>query len=247
MAGKLIVDTIDTDNAFITLNVQQSQIATMNVSGIYSNTGVKMIGANGTVSNTAITGNIISSQIAPSVTLTTPIISGNLNLDSAGTTGIRVPSANTIAFHTAGTEDFRIDSNGYVTTPSQPKFWVAKNNGTASTGTPVLWNDIKFNIGSGYNASTGRFTAPVTGYYFITATGINQGTTNVLIELLIMLNGTNVASARGYHAANGTVGGATVTQIINLTAGDYVTINPDVTTMYGAESRTAFFCGYLLG
>ena len=63
MAGKLIVDTIDTDNAFITLNVQQSLIATMNVSGIYSNTGVQMIGANGTVSNTAITGNIISSQI----------------------------------------------------------------------------------------------------------------------------------------------------------------------------------------
>jgi hypothetical protein len=64
MAGKLIVDTIDTDNAFITLNVQQSQIATMNVSGIFSNTGVKMIGANGTVSNTAITGLVTASQIA---------------------------------------------------------------------------------------------------------------------------------------------------------------------------------------
>jgi len=64
MAGKLVVDTIDTDNAFITLNVQQSQIATMNVSGIYSNTGVKMIGANGTVSNTAITGLVTASQIA---------------------------------------------------------------------------------------------------------------------------------------------------------------------------------------
>ena len=64
------------------------------------------------VANTAITGNIISSQISPSVTLTTPIISGNLNLDSAGTTGIRVPSANTITFHTAGTEDMRIDSSG---------------------------------------------------------------------------------------------------------------------------------------
>jgi len=64
------------------------------------------------VANTAITGNIISSQIAPSVTLTTPIISGNLNLDSAGTTGIRAPSANTITFHTAGTEDVRIDANG---------------------------------------------------------------------------------------------------------------------------------------
>jgi hypothetical protein len=66
------------------------------------------------VANTKISGNIVSSQIAPSVTLTTPIISGNLNLDSAGTTGIRVPSANTIAFHTAGTEDVRIDANGNV-------------------------------------------------------------------------------------------------------------------------------------
>jgi len=165
MAGKLVVDTIDTDNAFITLNVQQSQIATMNVSGIYSNTGVKMIGANGTVSNTAITGNIISSQItsvantqitgnitaaqitsvantqitgnitaaqitsvantqitgniissqiSPSVTLTTPIISGNLNLDSAGTTGVRSPAANTISFHTAGTNAVYIDSSQNV-------------------------------------------------------------------------------------------------------------------------------------
>jgi hypothetical protein len=150
MAGKLIVDTIDTDNAFITLNVQQSQIATMNVSGIYSNTGVKMIGANGTVSNTAITGNIISSQItsvantqisgniissqiAPSVTLTTPIISGNLNLDSAGTTGVRSPAANTISFHTAGTEDMRISSDGFVgigmTSPTVKLFVAASDTG----------------------------------------------------------------------------------------------------------------------
>jgi hypothetical protein len=64
MAGKIIIDTIDTDNAFITLNVQQSLIATMNVSGIYSNTGVKMIGANGTISNTAITGLVTAAQIA---------------------------------------------------------------------------------------------------------------------------------------------------------------------------------------
>jgi len=66
------------------------------------------------IANTQITGVITGSQIASSVTLTTPIISGNLNLDSAGTTGVRVPSANTIAFHTAGTEDMRITSAGDV-------------------------------------------------------------------------------------------------------------------------------------
>ena len=117
MAGTIIADKIQTENAFLTLNVGATQIATMNTSGIYSSSGTKMIGTDGTIgvatiANTAITGNIISSQIAPSVTLTTPIISGNLNLDSAGTTGVRVPSANTISFHTAGTEDMRIDANG---------------------------------------------------------------------------------------------------------------------------------------
>ena len=66
------------------------------------------------VANTKITGNIISSQIAPSVTLTTPIISGNLGFDSTGTTGVRSPAANTLTFHTSGTEDMRIDSSGNV-------------------------------------------------------------------------------------------------------------------------------------
>ena len=75
MAGKIIIDTIDTDNAFITLNVQQSLIATMNVSGIYSNTGVKMIGANGAVSNTAITGLVTAAQIA---TVANTQITGNI-------------------------------------------------------------------------------------------------------------------------------------------------------------------------
>jgi hypothetical protein len=119
MAGTIIADKIQTENAFLTLNVGATQIATMNSSGIYSSSGTKMIGTDGTIgvatiANTAITGNIISSQIAPSVTLTTPIISGNLNLDSAGTSGIRLPAANTISFHTAGTEDMRIDSSGRV-------------------------------------------------------------------------------------------------------------------------------------
>ena len=71
MAGTLIIDKIQTDNAFLTLNVGQTQIATMNASGIYSNTGTLMIGTNGTVSNTAITGVINASQLATSLNLAT--------------------------------------------------------------------------------------------------------------------------------------------------------------------------------
>jgi len=120
MAGTLIVSnlTTDTDNTFIVRSNTGTTLFSANTSGIDV---ANSIGATAitndkilSVANTKITGNIISSQIAPSVTLTTPIISGNLNLDSAGTTGIRVPSANTIVFYGAGTEDVRIDATGNV-------------------------------------------------------------------------------------------------------------------------------------
>lgn len=40
--------------------------------------------------------------------------SGNVSLDSTGTTGIRLPSANTLAFFEGGAEAMRIDANGNI-------------------------------------------------------------------------------------------------------------------------------------
>lgn len=103
MAGKLIIDTIQTDSSFLQLNVGTTRIATMNNSGIYSNTGTKMIGYDGTIgvatfSGSALTANTVtgdklgqsavsSNNIASGVTiasptLTTPTVSGNTNFDS---------------------------------------------------------------------------------------------------------------------------------------------------------------------
>ncbi len=76
MAGTLIIDKIQTDNGFLTLNVGQTQIATMNASGIYSNTNTLMISANGRVSNTAITGVINGSQLASNTVSNTNIQTG---------------------------------------------------------------------------------------------------------------------------------------------------------------------------
>jgi hypothetical protein len=115
MAGKLIIDTIQTENSFLTLNVGQTLVATINSSGILNSSGGIMVGANGSVSNTAITGVITGSQLASPLSLTGNVsLTGNLSFDSTGTSGMRLPAANTLSFHTAGTEDMRIDSSGRV-------------------------------------------------------------------------------------------------------------------------------------
>ena len=64
MAGTIIADKIQTENSFLTLNVGQTLVATINSSGILNSSGGTMIGANGSVSNTAITGLIGPNQLA---------------------------------------------------------------------------------------------------------------------------------------------------------------------------------------
>ena len=113
MAGTLNVDTLKADSNL------RLQIASANVAFIDAN-GLTIVGNSLNVGGGRISVTSNSAIINP--TITTPTVSGNLSLDSTGTTGVRSPAANTITFHTAGTEDIRITSNGWVgvgtTTPA---------------------------------------------------------------------------------------------------------------------------------
>jgi len=133
MAGKIIADTIQTESTFLQLNVSNTQVATINASGIYSNTGGKIIGSDGTFGNS---------------TIVNATVSANLNFDTTGTSGIRLPAANTLAFHTTGAEDMRIDSSGNVgigtTSPSQ-KLDINGNVLIAAN------SNLYFNNASGYS------------------------------------------------------------------------------------------------
>lgn len=137
MAGKIIVSTLqsDTDNSI----------------SFVANTGATIFSANlsnGIAGSFIGAGSITGDKIASSATLTTPIISGNLNLDSTGTTGVRVPSANTLTFHTAGTEDMRIDSSGNVgigTNNPQAKVHVGSSATAPGFGTS---SEMVYNIGA---------------------------------------------------------------------------------------------------
>jgi hypothetical protein len=305
------------------------------------------------VANTKISGNIVSSQIAPSVTLTTPIISGNLNLDSAGTTGIRVPTANTISFHTAGTEDMRItsagdvgigtsnpvagtgftaqrkliqvysstgsgnaqvhlggtsgtmldhddsnytiatlrnlygasdaralmqiqsgymtfgtgtsyteamriDSSGRVTKPLQPAFYAYMNSGGSTlfaSNANFVFDTVQYNTGSHYSTSTGRFTAPIAGWYHFSTTVLSQSRSNgdqMEIGLTNQTGGLGALGARQVYQSNYTgYGGyiaATASCTIYLNAGDYMRVtNSCGASVYINSGPWAFFSGHLVG
>ncbi len=173
MAGKLIVDTIDTDNAFITLNVQQSLIATMNVSGIYSNTGVQMIGANGTVSNTAITGNIISSQIT---SVANTQITGNLTATNiAGGTNGTIPyqsAANTTQMLAVGTAGQVLQTNGAGAPTWTSQGLVLLSTVTASSSATM---DIETTFNSTYDK------------YLISVSGLVCATDGSQLQMLLKI------------------------------------------------------------
>jgi hypothetical protein len=296
------------------------------------------LSANGTG---LITG-IASGSSITNAQLTTPTVSGNLSLDSTGTTGVRAPSANTLAFHTAGTEDMRltsdgilsigitnpytgtklsvknsatntysatafpsgrtfdlitnsantsdysgirfsdsangresfygvvqesggpgafvwqnytsagysekmrIDSSGRVTMPYQPAFYAMKNNATLSSTTAVVFEDVYVNIGSHYNPSNGRFTAPVAGTYHFSANFLKR---NGAGRLLFHKNDTYYGSgnSQAFTSVNETMLAATI--IITLAVNDYINViaSIDAGDVYTDPNGHNGFSGFLIG
>ena len=149
---------------------------------------------------------------------------------------------------TAPTERMRINSAGIVTKPYHPVFHVGRGAGNVASATTVVWNVIFTNVGSYYNDSNGRFTAPVAGVYYFAFSVMSDG--DVGMDMQLQKNGVvyqgcvPLQSAIG-SAYNQITGVCTIT----LAASDYVSVYNSTGTMYGsnATGRHTMFCGFLVG
>lgn len=161
-------------------------------------------------------------------------------------------------FGTTFTEKMRINANGHITTPSQPAFHACGNAGMAASSTAqrVVWPTVLYNTGNGYNASTGQFTAPVSGKYLFGWTTIGNNSNSVWRHWLykngvrqgdIHLRQDTNASGSEY-ATNGMY---TIPYYLN--AGDTMSVwaaNDSGIGWYGSGSTTNDyyrFWGYLIG
>lgn len=143
-----------------------------------------------------------------------------------------------------------IDELGRVTKPYQPSFRIAMNGSpTLTFAATILWDLVMHNIGGHYSSATGRFTVPVSGRYYVSH-GIRFNANGcTYTQSTLAVNGVNAA---GGAYMNSTVTGSTYSTpswngILNLTAGDYLTVSGAWSGGNGACSGTeSWFTGCLI-
>ena len=165
---------------------------------------------------------------------------------------------------TNGNSALTVNSSGYMTTPNRPAFWVGMATTPAAANSAVIkFDTVKKDDFNLYSTSTGRFTAPISGWYQFTFTLLYQGvaTTDDGIHTHLRVNGASDTNTwlfdradgqdangysgyGGYLNSKGSVG-------IYLDANDYVEIYYSATgaiSVHGNENKSwTQWSGYLVG
>jgi hypothetical protein len=150
-------------------------------------------------------------------------------------------------------ETMRIDSSGRVTIPYQPYFAAHVTSGSASytsvaESVPLPANSTAFNVGSHYNTTNYRFTAPIAGNYLFTFSGIT-GTSNVISRPMFYINGSSgYTNGLQFGISGGDSGSPQncTSAIIRLNAGDYVDVRSQAGRLYYYSGSHSSFTGILL-
>ena len=145
----------------------------------------------------------------------------------------------------------KISAAGYVTKPNQPSFHVGNPN-LAGYVSGQVWrchaNAIYSNVGSHYDNSNGRFTAPVAGQYFFFHWGMSSGSGQTC-DVYSRKNGSRDQIGTSYNNPSGAqYDQFGCSYVRTLAAGDYVDVYTASGGVYNnTDGRHGGWGGWLIG
>ena len=156
-----------------------------------------------------------------------------------------------VSIYTNAAVRFTISAEGYITAPKQPAFGGGRNAGHKAEGNVYVADFQRTNDDSHYNTSNGRFTAPVTGRYYVFGNIMTHDSGSAgHINWSIRKNGSDILYAYDYKdgATHSRCVGAWV---IPLTANDYIEwyLNSDsgASGWYGTAHEYGSIGAFLIG
>ncbi len=180
-------------------------------------------------------------------TLDLPDNSGTVMTSASALTVSQLPAQFSINSG-APAGSFVMDSAGRITTPNQPAFRAVRTS--SFTTTANVWTDIVYNsnitdISNSYSTTTGRFTAPVTGAYFFSASS-QPFTSGYLVNQQFWVNGSAVSNTAISWNLLPARGDMVMAMLVRLTAGDYIQVRVETTNNMTYDNNGQF-SGFLIG
>ena len=156
--------------------------------------------------------------------------------------------------HTNNTTAMTVDSAGRILTPTRPAFQARGANEAYVQTNPVPFPTADINVGSCYNTSTYKFTAPIAGMYYFYHAVYHKNTAGEYGTTMYTKNdGTDGNVGAGGFFYNNDSGSMyttiSVPLLISLTANDTIKVAflSGSSGEYWNGEHECIFGGYLLG
>lgn len=148
----------------------------------------------------------------------------------------------------AGTAAMTIDSNGRISLPQVIAFHAEANSDSTGTSAIVVgWLTPAVNNGSGFNNTTGKFTAPIAGIYFFGFTYLGGAHSGSSTNVYLYKDNTKIVMTRD-DTQNGRHQTVSGTAIISLSTSNEVYLyNAGTGNLTGHSDPWIIFNGYRIG